>query len=400
MEIDNEKKNDLINDELSINNKQNQSENNLTETNDELLHNDSLSDSSTVEQMNKMKQFNSSPKDNNVPVKPKVRPLHHTRSNSLSSPIKRELPPLPVNGEKNRNSLNSIRSEKKKENINVKTNFSSAPKHDFLRSSSPTKRPLMRFGMRSSSSSFSVKPKTPLPPIPVNTNSSDSQKNIPLTLLQPLPVQLEEEKRRLEDEISHPEEDKIESEDNIIKEEEEEEEEAEEKDNNIVLPPPPPPLKIDDNLNIISKVEENKMEDKEENDKGNDNYNEESKPKEEIEDKENKDDEFNNKPQSNNQQQNKRILNKLGNRWVINQQVNIQPPVDEEDDDWEDKLKLELERKWKESAGSEGPIMFTTIRQTIKKIWVRPLEKLPLHTDLPRLVNGLEIVDETSGTMV
>lgn len=88
---------------------------------------------------------------------------------------------------------------------------------------------------------------------------------------------------------------------------------------------------------------------------------------------------------------------KLGNRWVVNSQTSFSF---DEDGDWEDELKEELENKWKEIDSNEGPIMLTSIKQTIKKFWTRSLEKLPLHSDLPRLVHGLEIVDETTGTMV
>lgn len=104
----------------------------------------------------------------------------------------------------------------------------------------------------------------------------------------------------------------------------------------------------------------------------------------------------NNQHQQQIQEQKNEIKNeKLENRWVVNSQTQINF-----DEDWEDELKEELENKWKEIDSNEGPIMLTTIKQTISKFWNRPLERLPLHSDLPRLVHGLEIVDETSGTMV
>lgn len=388
MEYDGEKMSEIINNETNDNefNKQDPSINSSIENNDIQKNQQNYESipSSFIE--NSESKPIVPPKSKNIPNR---RSFNLVRSNSLSSP-RRELPPIPINNEGNKSSsallIPESNKEKKADSLIIRTNFSSSPKQDFMRSSSP-KRPVMRFGMRNSSSSLSIKSKTPLPPLP----SPDSQQNIPL--LQPLPVQLEEEKRRQDEEY------------HTNNEEESNDDQKEQNNSNInlVLPPPPPPLHID-NLEIVSKEEENNEDreiNKETSVKDNDEEDNENSQSEENNYEPSKEEK---RPSINSQQQsrsiNKTMNNKLSNRWVINQHVNIQPTADDEDDDWEDKLKLELERKWKESDGSEGPIMLTTIRQTIKKIWVRPLEKLPLQTDLPRLVNGLEIVDETSGTMV
>lgn len=88
---------------------------------------------------------------------------------------------------------------------------------------------------------------------------------------------------------------------------------------------------------------------------------------------------------------------KVASKWdMSNKVLSIEP----DDIDWEDEMKLELEGKWEMLEKSNGPIMFSTIRQTIKKHWTKKLTKHSIHNDLPGFISKLEIVDETTGTLL
>lgn len=68
--------------------------------------------------------------------------------------------------------------------------------------------------------------------------------------------------------------------------------------------------------------------------------------------------------------------------------------------DWEDELNHEFEGRWSKLDKGNGPIMFSTIRQTITKMWNKKLTKLSIQSDLPLLIKHLEIVDERTGTLL
>lgn len=68
--------------------------------------------------------------------------------------------------------------------------------------------------------------------------------------------------------------------------------------------------------------------------------------------------------------------------------------------DWEDKMILDLEKKWKELESNQGTMMLSSLRQSVQMIWEKKIEELALHMDIPELIEGSEIVDENTGTMV
>lgn len=85
--------------------------------------------------------------------------------------------------------------------------------------------------------------------------------------------------------------------------------------------------------------------------------------------------------------------------WGIHKRGQITHQQTDEGD-WEDKMLLDLEKKWKELESNQGTMMLSSLRQSAQMIWEKRVKELSLHMDIPELIEGAEIVDENTGTMV
>lgn len=68
--------------------------------------------------------------------------------------------------------------------------------------------------------------------------------------------------------------------------------------------------------------------------------------------------------------------------------------------DFESELASEFESSWPAGGVAEGSILLQTINNACKRIWTRPISKMCLHSDLPRLSLHLELVDERTASIV